>query len=72
MTEHERYMRFEKLFNDVYSRHRTISQQLDELKAQGKDKTCRFRELMGTKLSDSYVISLFQAYGLDEIKSAEE
>lgn len=72
MTEHERYLRFEKLLTDVYSRRRRISEQLDELKANGKDKTCRFRELMGTKLSDSYVISLFQAYGLEEIKSAEE
>lgn len=77
MTENERCERFEKMLSDVYSRQRTVSQQLSELKAQGKEKTCRFRELMGTKLSDSYVISLFQAYGLDElpaeqIKSSEE
>lgn len=66
MSDSGRYEKFEKMFKDIYGQQKQISQELAQLRSQGKEKTCRFRELMSKKLSNSYVISLYQLYGLEE------
>ena len=51
---------YEKLANDLI----TIPAELAKLKAAGKEKTVRYRELFGQKLINSQIKCLFEEYGI--------
>ena len=38
--------------------------QMQQLKAEGKAKTVRYRELMGEKLTYQNMLSIYRSYGL--------
>ena len=56
--------RFEDLWEHVVMDQASLPGQLEELRAAGKTKSYQFRELMGRKLNNAYVMSLFQDFGL--------
>lgn len=66
MNDETRLAAFEKMFEEVFSEQEKLSARLFELKSQGKEKTASFRETMAKKLSNGYVIGLFEKYGLTE------
>ena len=47
---------YENLYNDKIKEQEIISAELQKLRADGKDKSYKFRELMGKKLANGYVI----------------
>ena len=63
---------FEEMLSAVVQKYGDISQKLDVLKAQGKNKTAAFRELLGDKLTCRYMLSLYEQYGLIEKNSFKE
>lgn len=64
----ERLDCFEKMLGDVVGGYRRMLAQMDGLKAQGKEKTVTFRQLMGNKLTYQTMLSMYQSYGLIESK----
>ena len=55
---------FEKMLADVLEQERTEKEQLDALRAQGRDKTATFEQLMSNRLVLTRIIALFREYGL--------
>lgn len=58
----ERLARFEDLFFGLEEEQRGISLQLEELRAQGKEKTVKFRELLAQKLANQTVKMTLERY----------
>lgn len=63
---------FEEMLSAVIRKYSDTSEKLDALKAQGKNKTAAFRELLGDKLTCRYMLSLYEQYGLIEKNSFKE
>jgi hypothetical protein len=55
---------FEKMLADVLEQERSEKEQLDALRAQGRDKTATFKQLMSNRLVLTRIIALFREYGL--------
>lgn len=60
----DRLERFEKALNDIVSEYEQFGLELKTLRAEGKMKTTKFRELLGRKLVYSMIISIFEKYDL--------
>ena len=57
---------FEQMLADLLERERTEKAQLDALRAQGRDKTATFRQLVSNRLVLSQMLALYREYGLIE------
>lgn len=66
MKEEERLEAFEKMLAAVRQQYELAEQKLQLLKAEGKEKTVTFRQLMGDKLMYRQMLSLYAVYGLLE------
>ena len=55
---------FEKMLADVLAQERAEKEQLDALRAQGREKTALFKQLMANRLVLTRIIALFRDYGL--------
>ena len=66
MKEEERLEAFEKMLAAVRQQYELAEQKLHLLKAEGKEKTVTFRQLMGDKLMYRQMLSLYAVYGLLE------
>ncbi|MGI6150841.1 MAG: holo-ACP synthase [Christensenellales bacterium] len=64
ILEDDRQERFEKMFSDLCETQDRTSVELEKLRAEGKSKSLRARELMGKKLMDGATIALIRSYGL--------
>lgn len=62
----KRLTNFEKMYQAVFQEQEKLAVELAKLKSEGKEKTAHFRELLAKRLSNSYVISLYQIYGLTD------
>lgn len=60
----ERLALFENALEDLISGQDRIARELDALRQQGKQKSVRFRELLGEKMINGNLIALFRARGL--------
>lgn len=60
----DRLAAFEDLQESVLQKQAELSEEMERLRLAGKEKSARFRECMGRKLSNSYLLSLMQAQGL--------
>ena len=59
---------FEKMLADVLTAYADITARMEKLKAEGREKTATYRELMGNKLLYQNILSLYRTYGLTEEK----
>lgn len=60
----ERLGNFEDLWEYVTTDQKTLPGRLETLRAANKTKSYQFRELMGRKLNNTYVLALFQQFKL--------
>lgn len=60
----EREEKFERMLAFVRASYEAAVRQMQQLKAEGKAKTVRYRELMGEKLTYQNMLSLYRSYGL--------
>lgn len=60
----DRLESFEKMLADVQRSYQETVEQMAALKAQGKEKTVTFRQLMGSKLTYQTMLSMYKSYGL--------
>ncbi len=64
MEKEERLEGFEKMLKAVQENYENTDVKMKELKAEGKEKSATYRQLMGNKLQYQNMISLYQIYGL--------
>lgn len=62
----EREEKFEKMLAAVQASLADTTAKMERLKAEKKEKTATFRQLMGDKLLYQNMISLYRIYGLVE------
>ena len=62
----ERLEAFEAMMRAVLGQYKSEKATMDELKAQGKEKTATYRQFMGNRLFYSRLIALYKEYGLLE------
>lgn len=62
MTEREE--KFEAMLTFVQARYQDTLEKMAALKAQGKEKTATYRQLMGDKLTYQNILSLYRLHGL--------
>lgn len=60
----QRLGQFESIYDNLLLSQIEISNKLEQLRNEGKKNSVQFRELMGKKLTNSYIISTFVANGL--------
>ena len=70
MTQEERLTAYEAMQREVEARCARTREELDGLKAAGKIKTVRYRELLARRLTEQEWLDLYTRYGLrDQEKS---
>ncbi len=62
----ERLQAFEEMLKDILSQAEREKKAMDDLKAQGKEKTATYRQYMGNRLVYSRMLDLYRQYGLLE------
>ena len=60
--------RFEKALQDILNEYDKLGEELEKLRNEGKNKTTKFRELLGKKLVYSMIIMIFKRYDLIDEK----
>ena len=64
MKEKERLEAFEKMLKAVQENYENTDAKMKKLKAEGKEKTATYRQLMGSRMQHQNMLSLYQIYGL--------
>ena len=64
MDPEKRLEAFEKMLSAIESHYAGIVSRMEALKAQGKEKSATYRQLMGNKLIYKDILSLYELYGL--------
>ena len=62
----ERLQAFEEMLKDILAQSEREKIVMDDLKAQGKEKTDTYRQYMGNRLMYSRLLDLYRKYGLLE------
>ena len=60
----QRLAAFEDAYQEVADSMTTIPVELEKLKAEGKEKTVRYKELFGQKLMNSQIAALYKRHGI--------
>lgn len=58
----EKLGRYENLYEVITKQQEDITKQLETLKNEGKEKTARFRELLGNKMMNNHIMGLIKIY----------
>lgn len=66
MSDQDRLEAFEKMLADVQANYAEVSARMERLKAEGKEKSATFRQYWSNRMTDQYMLSLYQQYGLIE------
>ena len=66
MDQEQRLEAFEKMLAAIEESYAGIVNKMEALKAQGKEKSATYRQLMGNKLMYKDMLSLYELYGLKE------
>ena len=66
MDQEQRLEAFEKMLSAIEENYAGIVRKMETLKAQGKEKSATYRQLMGNKLMYKDILSLYELYGLRE------
>lgn len=66
MNKGERLEAFEKMLADIEKNYADMQQKMDALKAQGKEKSVTYRQLMGNKLMYKQMLFMYELYGLKD------
>ena len=62
--QQDRLAAFEAMLEDAEGQYRETETQMAALKAQGRERSATYRQLMGNKLTYRQLLSLYEAHGL--------
>ena len=68
----DRLQQFEQMLASLQEQYRSTVQQLEQLKAQGKEKSATYRQLLGNKLMYQQFLTMYRVYGLLEDEPRDE
>ena len=60
----ERLAAFEAMLAEVERQYRETEARMADLKAQGRERSATYRQLLGNKLTLRQLLSLYEAHGL--------
>ena len=60
----DRLESFERMLADLQMRLADTQEKMQELKAQGREKSATYRQLMGDKMQIRAMLDLYRLYGL--------
>ena len=60
----QRLAAFEAVYKELANNVCSIPVELEKLKADGKEKTVRYKELFGQKLINNHIVALFERHGI--------
>lgn len=60
----ERLEAFEKMLKDIVEKTESEKEKMNELKAQGKEKTATYKQYAGNRLMYSRILMIYKEYGL--------
>ena len=64
----ERIDKFESMLSDIQLKYRNVIEKMEKLKAEGKNKTVTYKQLMAEKLTLQNILITYKTYGIiDEI-----
>lgn len=66
--EFDRLEAFEKMLSAVQNGYEATNEKMIKLKAEDKEKTATFRQLMGDKMLYKSMLSMYEIYGLTDSK----
>ena len=66
MDKEKRLEAFEKMLSAIEENYAGIVSKMETLKAQGKERSATYRQLMGNKLMYKDILSLYELYGIRE------
>ena len=66
MDQEKRLAAFERMLAAIEENYAGIISKMEALKAQGREKSATYRQLMGNKLMYKDMLSLYELYGLRE------
>ena len=66
MKNESRLEAFERMLKAVQENYHTADEKMKQLKAEGKEKTATYRQLMGNKMQYQSMLFLYEIYGLLE------
>ena len=66
MENEKRLLAFEKMLKAVQENYENADAKMKKLKAEGREKSATYRQLMGNKLQYQNMLSMYQIYGLLE------
>lgn len=64
MENESRLEAFERMLKVVQENYHTADEKMKQLKAEGKEKTATYRQLLGNKMQYQSMLSLYEIYGL--------
>ena len=62
----KRLAAFEKMLRSVKEQYDSADERMKQLKAEGKEKTATYRQLMGNKMQLQNILSIYKVYDLVE------
>lgn len=62
--DEKRLEAFEKMLEAILLQNEAITEKMEKLKAEGKEKTVTYRQLFANKLQYQNIISYYHTYGL--------
>ena len=66
MDSEKRLEAFEKMLSAIEANYAGIVSKMEALKAQGREKSATYRQLMGNKLMYHEMLFLYECYGIKE------
>lgn len=66
MDKESRLDAFEKMLTAVQENYDQADHKMKQLKAEGKEKSATYRQLMSSKLQHQNMLSMYRLYGLLE------
>lgn len=66
MTQEQRLTAFEAMLSAVLAQHAQTEDKMRALKAQGRERTATYRQLMGQKLQLAQMLEMYRVFGLTE------
>lgn len=60
----ERLAAFERMLSDIKAQADYETEQMEKLKAEGKEKSATYRQYFGNRLLYRHILDLYKKYGL--------
>ncbi|WP_419024882.1 hypothetical protein [Emergencia sp.] len=65
MNNEERLVQFEKMKKSIEDQHADIVNKMDRLRAEGRQKSATYMQLMANKMTFENMLKLYELYDID-------